>query len=142
MANFEAFKKRAEEKGFKFVLDTGNEINVEEPTELHIDMVMVDLSIKSAIRNVKSESFKKKLETLSTSGTNAQKIDFVYGSGSYYFPEDLEMLANRSLSGVREDGICHKVCEVVLTEICRCLLKVNEQICRMVARKICGPVCD
>src|SRR5258705_660261 len=137
MANFEEFKKRAEEKGFKFVLDPGYEVNTEPPTELHLDMVMVDLSIKSAVKNVKSESIKQKLNALLSSGTNAQKINFVYGAGSYYFPDDLEMVAQRSMQEVREGGICHPVCEIITTEICRCILKTEEQLCREIARKVC-----
>jgi hypothetical protein len=140
MANFEEFKKRAEEKGFNFILDPENKINVESPSEIHVDMVMVDLSIKSAIKNAKSEVLQKKLANLMATGTNAQKLDFVYGTGTYYFPEDLEIIAAYSLSKETEGKICRRVCDIVCYELCRCLLA--DQICREVCKKVCEIVCD
>jgi hypothetical protein len=140
MANFEEFKKRAEEKGFNFILDPENKINIESPSEIHVDMVMVDLSIKSAIKNAKTVPLQQKLTNLLAKGTNAQKLDFVYGTGTYYFPEDLEIIAAYSLSKETEAKICHRVCETVCYELCRCLLA--DQICRIACKKVCEIICD
>ncbi len=140
MANFEEFKKRAEEKGFNFILDADNKINVESPSEIHVDMVMVDLSIKSAINNAKPEPLQRKLKNLLEKGTNAQKLEFVYGTGTYYFPEDLETIAAYSLSKETEGKICHRVCDIVCYELCRCLLA--DQICREACKRVCQIICE
>lgn len=140
MANFEEFKKRAEEKGFKFVLDLENKLDIEAATELHVDMVMVDLSIKSAMQNVKTDSLRQKFNNLLTKGTNAQKLEYVYGSGTYYFPEDLEKIAAESLTETPSGKICTRVCDFVCNEICRCAL--SDQICREVCRKVCEIICE
>lgn len=142
MPNFDSFKKRAEEKGFKFRYNPENILEIEAPSELHIDMIMVDLSIESAINNVKSIDLKEKLQVLLRNGTNAQKIEFVYGTGSYYFPEDLEMIAQRAINETNDNKICQPVCEIVTRIVCRCLAKSNEQICSEIARNVCRIICS
>lgn len=142
MSTFDEFKKRAEEKGFKFRYNPENKFEIETPSELHIDMVMVDLSIESAINNAKPTDLKQKLELLLKKGSNAQKIEFVYGTGSYYFPDDLEMIAQRSINETNDNKICQPVCEIVTRIVCRCLAKSNEQICSEIARNVCRIICS
>jgi hypothetical protein len=113
--------------------------------KIHLDMDMVEQSVRSAITQTQRTSQKliqAKLERLLATGTDAQKVEFVLGSGTYYFPEDIENLAKLSrASGGRELAVdCHRVCETVWYYICRCT--GSAQQCRDEARELCHIVCD
>ena len=113
--------------------------------KIHLDMDMVEQSIRSAIAQTQRTNQKliqSKLERLLASGTDAQKVEFVLGSGTYYFPEDIEKLAKLSrASGGKELSVdCHRVCETVWYYICRCTGSAQE--CRDEAREFCHIVCD
>jgi hypothetical protein len=112
---------------------------------IHLDMDMVDESIRSAIKQTQKTGqtlIRTKLERLLATGTDAQKVEFVLGSGTYYFPEDIEKLAklSRASGGLALSVDCHKVCETVWYYICRCTGSAQE--CRDEARELCHIVCD
>ena len=122
----------------------GKKISFDEPEPIHLDMDMVDASLKMAIQNAKSEIVKEKLIRLQEEGTDAQRVAFVMGEGTYYFPEDLERLAKMSRDasdgGANTMGLCRRFCEVNNYTICRCLGN-GDQACREFARNICTILC-
>ncbi|MCE0483558.1 MAG: hypothetical protein LV479_04895 [Methylacidiphilales bacterium] len=113
-----------------------------DESNIHLDMEMIEQSIRCAIANTKNSEIKAKFEHLLSSGTDSQKVHFVVGSGTYYFPDDIENLAKLSRqSGGRPLGVdCHRVCETIWYTICRCT--GNAQWCRDEARAVCHLVCD
>lgn len=118
----------------------GKKIYFNEPEPIHLDMDMVDASLKMAIQNAKSLAVKEKLIRLQTDGTDAQRVDFVMGEGTYYFPEDLERLAKMSreasAEGASTIGVCRRICEINNYTICKCLGN-GDQFCRDFAKKVC-----
>jgi hypothetical protein len=139
------FEEIARRKGVpihKGTFDTNSKL---PSSKIHLDMDMVEESIRSAItqaRKTRQTLVQSKLERLLQAGTDAQKVEFVLGSGTYYFPEDIEILAKRSrLAGGKSLEVdCHKVCETIWYYICRCT--GSEQQCRTEARELCHIVCD
>jgi hypothetical protein len=116
--------------------------------KIHLDMDMVEESIRCAIKTSTRAGqtlVQPKLEWLLKKGTDAQKVEFVLGSGTYYFPEDIEHLAKLSrLSGGMPLAVdCEKVCETVWTIICLCrdLGTSTIQECRDEAREVCHIRC-
>jgi len=116
--------------------------------KIHLDMDMVEESIRCAIKTSARAGqtlVQPKLEWLLKKGTDAQKVEFVLGSGTYYFPEDVEHLAKLSrLSGGMPLAVdCQRVCEKVWTVICLCrdLGTSTIQQCREEAREFCHIRC-
>lgn len=138
------FEDVARRKGYKFLTASTFTAKIAND-RIHLDMDMVDESIRSAIKQTDRSGQKmlhEKLVRLLANGTDAQKVQFVLGSGTYYFPEDIEHLAKLSReSGGRELSVdCHRVCETVWYYICRCTGDAQE--CRDEARELCHIVCD
>jgi hypothetical protein len=144
--DIEPFEKIAKLKGSTIIFTasgakmTGNKI--------HLDMQMVEQSIRTAIKQTQisgQDLVRSKLEHLLVSGTDAQKVDFVLGSGTYYFPEDVEKLAalSRQAGGKALEVDCHSVCEKVWTVVCYCrdLGRSTVQECKREARDFCHIVC-
>ena len=129
----EVFTKIANNKGVK--------IFINEPQEIHLDMNMVEASLEMAVQNAVAESIKLRLKKLQSTGTDAQKVDFVMGEGEYFFPEDIELLASLSRKNIEAEQKCHKFCEVTYYVVCRCLGN-SEQVCSDKARRICSIQCE
>lgn len=111
---------------------------------IHLDMDMVEQSIRDAIRRlVKPNPIADKLQWLLDKGTDTQKVDFVLGSGSYYFPGDIEKLAELSrTSGGRSKGVeCRRVCETIYYWVCKCIQRRDDQECRETSRIFCEIRC-
>lgn len=141
------FEEIARRQGMKY-------IHTEKSTpqlsghNIHLDMDMVDESIRSAIKYTQKTGRKltqSKLEHLLAAGTDAQKVEFVFGSGTYYFPEDLDHVAKLSreshdMANMTMAADCHSVCETIWYVVCRCT--GNAQWCKDEARAVCHLVCD
>jgi hypothetical protein len=141
--DFKPFEEIARRKGVP--IHTAEFTEKITSDKIHLDMDMVEQSIRSAITQTQRTGQKRiqgKLEHLLANGTDAQKVEFVLGSGTYYFPEDIENLAKLSrASGGRELAVdCHRVCETVWYYICRCT--GSAQQCRDEARELCHIICD
>lgn len=157
------FSKIAEKKGAKIsVIDAPKEIHEGEESfskSLHFDLNMLDQSISDALEYAKDTLFQiqsseqsrmketkiwqgviNRLEALASNGTNYEKSVFCFGSGTYYFPEDIHALAetaeeSENRVSPQEDWDCVTVCYVV----CRCLPSTWDQECREMCRWACGP---
>lgn len=115
---------------------------------IHLDMDMVEESLRNAIKRTRDAgqpSIPTKLEHLLKKGTDAEKVEFVLGSGTYYFPGDVEQLAklSRQTGGKSlESGGCRRVCTIVYYLVCRCIQLRNDQECRETSREFCEIYCD
>jgi hypothetical protein len=133
------FREIAKKKGFKLVFLTDQKANSKELTEMHLDMDMVRASLQNAIARAKKQGLKsilERLERLAASGTAAQQIDFVLGSGrQYMFPEDVEKWAAQA-----EKNKFHTF-GVVCGTFCwlSCICTPNAQECREKCRDIFCP---
>ena len=139
------FIKIAKEKGVNIFFDkTPPASTLEQLDELHLDMNMVRASLTQAIERTKRKGSTKlsaKLKNLLDSGTSVQQVDFVLGSGTYYFPEDLESAIAKSESAqVEANGIDCMVCEWVCTTVCNCLQN-GDQYCKDRCRNVCSKYC-
>jgi hypothetical protein len=146
------FEEIARRKGVKlrvkeFDAAAAGESKFDE-NKIHLDMDMVEESIRSAIKTTSragTKSTQGKLERLLKSGTDAQKVELVLGSGTYYFPEDIENLAKLSrLSGGMPLKVdCRRVCETLYFLVCRCrsLFTETVQECKDEAREYCDIRC-
>jgi len=114
---------------------------------IHLDMEMVEESLRNAIKRTGEAgqlSIQGKLKQLLETGTDAEKVEFVLGSGTYYFPGDVAQLANLSrLSGGRSlKGIdCKRVCETIYYLVCRCIQLRDAQECHETSRIFCEIRC-
>ncbi len=135
----EPFKKIAREKGFKFTFKRGKKVSALVESEMHLDMDMVRASLKNAIERAKQKHLariQERLERLLASGTAAQQVDFVLGSGSrYFFPEDIEALAAKAEKDKFQTFgvVCDTFCWV------SCICTQNAQECRERCRDIFCP---
>lgn len=149
-SEYEPFREIAKKKGVEITfLESGKSRTTHEMSstdEIHLDINMVEQSIRNAIeRTGKSgqKTIQAKLERLLQSGSDSQKVDFVFGSGTYYFPEDIEVMAAIS----RKDPLfskskCHKVCDNVCWMACMCIPKTKSQECSERCKQVCQVVCD
>jgi len=149
------FEEIARRKGVTISFDSSprlakSDVSVAKTTapnnSIHLDMDMVEESLRNAIKRTGESgqlSIQGKLKQLLASGTDAEKVDFVLGSGTYYFPGDVELLAKLSrLSGGRSAGVdCHKVCEFVYYWVCRCIQSRDHQECEETKREWCEIRC-
>jgi hypothetical protein len=124
--------------------------------EIHLDLNMLNLSITIAIERLNEADIisearnltAKKLQKLLESDDDAEKANFVFGSSTYYFREDLQMMSAQAQSDeFLTSKNCQRVCELISYPVCRCLCKkVNagdcEQICREMSRTVCSIICD
>jgi len=108
---------------------------------LHLDMNMVRASIENAIARTKQKpELNKKLQRLLGNGTAVQQVEFVHGSGKYYFPEDLEKAIAQSQNvNASSDAQCW-VCENVCTVVCNCLGN-GDQYCKDKCKEVCHKYC-
>lgn len=123
------------------------------PEALHLDMNMVELSLEDAIQRTKGV-IQEKLKRLQAQGTDAQKVQFVYATDRYYFPEDLEKIAQnaRGASNLTSQPF-KQDCEKVCNDVCRCVMPkprppapnqppgpepTNEQICKSICKWVCS----
>lgn len=111
------------------------------PQALHLDMNMVRASIDNAIARTKSnQGLNQKLSRLRTSGTAVQQVEFVHGSGTYYFPEDIERaIAGAGTVQAASDAQC-LTCLVTCWVVCTCQ-ENSSQYCREKCREICTRHC-
>jgi hypothetical protein len=112
---------------------------------LHLDMDMVEESIRNAVARTQRDGktiIADKLQRLLDGGADSEKIEFVLGSGTYYFPEDLNRAAQiaRTSSDATNDR-CRKVCDNVCWMVCKCVTG-GEQQCGERCRQICSVVCS
>ena len=109
---------------------------------LHLDMNMVRASLENAIARTRSQKeINAKLRRLLARGTAVQQVEFVMGSGTYYFPEDVEKAITESQRvGVKQSGGQCWVCENVCWLVCTCL-ENSEQYCREKCRQVCRKYC-
>lgn len=114
---------------------------------IHLDMDMVEESLRNAIKRTGAagqSSIQTKLKHLLQKGTDAEKVEFVLGSGTYYFPGDVDRLAkiSRQAGGKSlASGGCRRVCTPVYYLICRCIQLRNDQECRETSREFCEIYC-
>lgn len=129
------FQRIAERKGVKLVIGGGE--SRRRPRRIHLDMDMIRASIENAISRAgkrRQLSIRRKLQRLLSKGTAAQKIEFVHGSGRYFFPEDLEKFAAASTKkGGRTFGIG---CRIFCFISCICLADFTQE-CREKCREVC-----
>lgn len=140
------FEEIARRKGVKITFDAPVRAQARSE-DIHLDMDMVEESLRNAIKRTGAAghtSIQAKLEWLLKSGTDAEKVEFVLGSGTYYFPGDVEKLAKLSrLSGGKSmaEGVCRRVCTPVYYWVCRCVQSRDDQECRETARDFCEIYC-
>jgi hypothetical protein len=114
---------------------------------IHLDMDMVEESLRNAIKRTGEAgelSIQGKLKQLLETGTDAEKVDFVLGSGTYYFPGDVAQLAKLSrLSGGRSVAgyDCRRICKFIYFLVCRCIQRRDEQECNETKREYCEIHC-
>lgn len=115
---------------------------------IHLDMDMVEESLRNAIQRAGAAghwSIQAKLRHLLQRGTDAEKVEFVLGSGTYYFPGDIDRMAKLSRqAGGRSlaTGGCRRVCTTVYYLLCRCIQLRDDQECRETSREFCEIYCD
>ena len=94
------FRKIAQEKGVKITFMKEKATRTRALSQMHLDMDMVRASLDNAIERATNQNLSKilpRLQRLRASGTAAQQVDFVLGSGrQYMFPEDVEKIAARA----------------------------------------------
>lgn len=115
-------------------------------TRIHLDMDMVDASIDTVIERLSDDRhLRERFQHFQKTATNAQKIDFVYGSGTFWFPDEMEALAHASRE--TDDVVSLAIsCRVVVYIVCRCIIGKNpdvpddaiEQLCSEISRKVCS----
>lgn len=140
-AEYEPFQKIAKAKGVKiFINQDRPSANANEVSVLHLDMNMVQASIENAIARTKDPELNQKLRRLLTNGTAVQKVEFVHGSGRYYFPEDMERaIAASTRAAAASDSTCW-ICHEVCTLVCNCLGN-GDQYCKDKCREVCSRHC-
>jgi hypothetical protein len=114
--DFKPFEEIAKRKGVAFRKVEFREMLT--TNQIHLDMDMVEQSLRSAITQTDRAGHKDakgKLEWLLDKGTDAEKVEFVLGSGTYYFPGDVEKLAklSRESGGKAMAGNCNRECETI-----------------------------
>jgi len=143
-ADFKPFQEIAKRKGVSIKKVAFREMMTTD--QIHLDMDMVEQSLRSAITatdRTGQKDIKTKLEWLLAKGTDAEKVEFVLGSGTYYFPGDVERLAklSRESGGKATGENCRRVCEPVYYWVCRCIQTRNDQECRETSRIFCQIYC-
>jgi hypothetical protein len=137
-SEYEPFKKIAKEKGVKIFINQPPPMKA--LTALHLDMNMVKASLENAIERTKEKTaINQKLRQLLTTGTPVQQVEFVLGSGTYYFPEDVEQAIAQS-ENVSAQGAQCWVCENACSVVCSCLGN-GDQYCRDKCRQVCHKYC-
>ncbi len=136
------FEAIANKKGKKITfLDESNKsprADISKMPTLHLDMDMVDASLEDAKKYAIAQnknSLVAKLEKLQLNGSDSDKVYFVHGTGTYFFSEDIAIMAEDSRKGgvVERVSICDNLCYIV----CRCLID-GDQICSRICRQICS----
>jgi hypothetical protein len=143
VADYEPFKKIAAAKGAKITINAAGVGAMSVPDQLHLDMDMVRASLALAIRDAQKKGRKEiadKLERLAKSGTAVQQVEFVMGTGTYYFPEDIEKSLNDVGKPVQAAGVQCVVCDWVCTTVCSCLGN-GDQACKDRCRNVCSKYC-
>lgn len=112
--------------------------NRRRPRKMHLDMDMIRASIENAILRAgkqKQSSIQSKLRRLLSTGTAAQHIEFVHGTGRYFFPEDLEKIAAAATKkgGQSSFGVG---CRIFCFISCICLGDFSQE-CREKCRELC-----
>jgi hypothetical protein len=141
MTNFvtaETFTTIAKKKGVHITWQAHNQQD-HDKRQIHLDMNMINASLQLAIQNCVNTSIKEKLLRLQNNGTDVQKVEFVMGTGTYHFPEDIEMLVKHFNDD--DNGTCQNICEIIAYTVCRCV-ELGDQVCQEVSRNICHVVCD
>lgn len=132
------FRKIAKEKGVELNVVAGDSKPNQAISQMHLDMDMVRASLRNAIDRAKQQglaSIQARLERLLASGTAAQQVDFVLGSGNrYFFPEDVEKYA-----AMAEKNKLHSFqvrCTIFCFLACLCTADFTQE-CRERCRELC-----
>jgi hypothetical protein len=144
-----AFEKIARDKGVQIIFSEN--ITESRSETFHLDLNMLDQSIRDSIVDLENQLeqrpsdaalsiIKDKFARLLKDGRYIDKVHYVLGSGSYYFPEDIEAMIATAEDTVNRVSIsktpsCTNVCRVV----CTCL-GGGEQSCRDFCRDVCSLV--
>lgn len=141
-ADYEPFRKIAAAKGVKITMNASDAMTAQAVEALHLDMDMVRASLALAIRESRkgNSTITEKLERLARNGTPVQQVEFVMGTGTYYFPEDLEKALSAPAGRVEATGVQCVVCEWVCTTVCNCLGN-GDQVCKDRCRNVCSKYC-
>jgi hypothetical protein len=137
---YDAFVKIAKAKGVKIFINQAPPAvaaaKASAANTLHLDMNMVRASIEDAIAKTKQNaSLNAQLTRLLRSGTPVQQVEFVMGTGRYYFPWDVEAAIADSGKAAAASIQC-TVCENVCHLVCSCLGN-GDQYCQDKCRDIC-----
>jgi hypothetical protein len=136
---YDPFKKIARDKGVQIFIDKTQPKAMATEAALHLDMNMVHASIEHAIELTRGNALlNAKFQRLLQQGTPVQQVEFVMGSGRYYFPEDLET-AVAEQSTASSNPQCW-VCETVCPIVCSCQGN-GDQYCREHCRQVCHKYC-
>ena len=136
------FEEIAEAKGKQIRFGQKEQGIVESSKQFHLDMDMVEASLRNAIMQTERNgqtTIKEKLQRLLEDGTDVHKVEFVLGSGSYYFPEDIQAMADESRD-VTVKGDCEMVCDNVCWVVCTCLTRESQE-CTERCRRVCERIC-
>ena len=143
-SEYEPFEKIAKDKGAKIFINKNAPVStLSQKSALHLDMSMVRASIEHAIGGAKKggqPAVAAKLQGLLSKGTAVQQVDFVHGSGAYYFPEDVEKAITDSGKANKADDAQCWVCVPVCYIVCTCLQN-SDQYCRDKCRDVCHKYC-
>lgn len=142
-AEYEPFRKIAQAKGVRIFTDqSAPSAATSELNALHLDMNMVKASIENAIsRTQQDPELNQKLRRLLANGTAVQQVEFVHGTGRYYFPEDVEQAITESTRprAAAAQANCW-ICTTVCTVVCNCLGN-GDQYCKDRCREVCKKHC-
>jgi hypothetical protein len=137
---YDAFTKIAKAKGAKIFVNQAppavSAASANAANTLHLDMNMVRASIEDAIAKTRANApLNTQLSRLLKSGTAVQQVEFVMGTGRYYFPWDVEDAITASKKVTTASIEC-TVCETICPIVCHCAGN-GDQFCQEKCREIC-----
>ena len=143
-ADYEPFKKIAAAKKVKIHFGEKTADAAKRPEGLNLDMDMVRASLALAIRDTRQKGALKladKFDRLSKSGSPVQQVEFVIGTGTYYFPEDIQRAISAPEKVAEKVGltcwVCHQVCSIVCG-----LNEMGDRVCEEKCRDVCHNDCS
>jgi hypothetical protein len=133
------FAAVAKAKGVKLTFEQAGAKAMNAPRSGRLDADTIDTSIAVAANRADKAGYSDiaaKLRRLASTGTSAQKTEFLMGSGKYYFPEDIQKSASVHATAVT----CRDVC----TFLCMCLTCQSpvDHCCQEVCRQVCRQICN
>jgi hypothetical protein len=148
----QAFESIAVTKGSRIHWD----VEIPQTEEFHLDLNMIDASLDAAIVRLRRAAIRESqhtilhsLEQLRANGSYADRVDFVFGKGPYYFRDGIDRVVESAFRNEhRTSGVCHTVCEIITYPVCRCVcvmlygVRDCDQYCTDRSRSVCRMVCD